>query len=308
MRFSLGLPVHRVDAAAEFVTGDAIAEIARAAELAGFAAVFLTDHPAPPARWVHGGGHVTTDPLVTLAFAAAATSTIRLQTNLFVPAYRHPLIAAKAVASLDLMSGGRVILGVGAGYLEPEFHALDADFEHRNHVLDDALRTMVAAWSADDVDGVATAPRPVQQPGPPVWIGGNSKRAIRRAVELGQGWVPMPSPASAAPHLRTPGLESLDDLRSRVDYLREQCAVAGRDSDDLDICFMPSGLDMFAKATPDAAQVVDDVAALASIGVTWATVALPADTRRELLTAIDSFARDVLSHSTEVGGGAIPRR
>src|SRR4051794_35518321 len=274
MQVSLGLPVHRVDAADEFVTGAAVADISRAAEAAGFAAVFVTDHPAPPARWVRGGGHVTTDPLVTLGFAAAATSTLRLQTNLFVPAYRHPLVAAKAVATLDLLSGGRVILGVGAGYLEPEFDALDADFEHRNDVLDDTLRTMVAAWSADDVNGVATTPRPVQQPGPPVWVGGNSKRAIRRAGELGQGWVPMPSPAAAASHLRTPGLESLDELSVRLDYLREQCAAAGRDAQELDVAFMPSGLDMFARARPDPGRVVDDINALAAIGVTWVTVAL----------------------------------
>jgi probable F420-dependent oxidoreductase len=301
MQISLGLPVHRVDAPDEFVTGAAVAEIARAAEAAGFSAVFVTDHPAPPARWVRGGGHVTTDPLVTLGFAAAATSTMRLQTNLFVPAYRHPLVAAKAVATLDLLSGGRVILGVGAGYLAPEFAALGADFERRNDVLDDALRTMVMAWSGDDVDGVATTPRPVQPPGPPVWIGGNSKRAIRRAVELGQGWVPMPSPAAASSHLRTPGLESLDDVQARIDYLHEQCAAAGRDSGDLDICFMPSGLDMFAKATPDAAKVVDDIAALAAVGVTWATVALPADTRRDLIAAIDTFGRDVIPQSSETG-------
>src|SRR3954462_10323346 len=237
MQVSLGLPVHRVDAADEFVTGAAVADISRAAEAAGFAAVFVTDHPAPPARWVRGGGHVTTDPLITLGFAAAATSRIRLQTNLFVPAYRHPLVAAKAVATLDRLSGGRLILGVGAGYLEPEFAALAADFEHRNDVLDEALRVMVAAWSADEIDGVATSPRPAQQPGPPVWIGGNSKRAIRRAVELGQGWVPMPSPAAAAGHLHTPGLESLDDLRARLDHLREQCTVAGRDPAAIDVCF-----------------------------------------------------------------------
>ena len=297
MRVSLGLPVHRVDAGAEFVTGPAVAETARAAEAAGFAAVFVTDHPAPPSRWVRGGGHVTTDPLVTLSYAAAATSTLRLQTNLFVPAYRHPLVAAKSVATLDLLSGGRVILGVGAGYLEPEFAALDADFEHRNDVLDDALRTMLAAWSTDAVGDVATTPQPVQQTGPPVWIGGNSKRAIRRAVELGHGWVPMPSPAAAAAHLRTPGLESLDDLQVRLDYLREQCNAAGRDREDLDVCFMPSGLDMFAKAAPDAAKVVDDIAALAAIGVTWVTVTLRADTRRDLLTAIDSFGREVIAQT-----------
>src|SRR3954453_11823836 len=169
MQVSLGLPVHRVDAAEEFVTGAAVAEGARAAETAGFAAVFVTDHPAPPARWVDRGGHVTTDPLVTLAFAAAATSTLRIQTNLFVPAYRHPLLSAKSIATLDVLSGGRVIVGVGAGYLEPEFAALGADFERRNDVLADALRVMPADWTSKAVRGATGAPGPVQQPPPPIW-------------------------------------------------------------------------------------------------------------------------------------------
>src|SRR5205823_13499131 len=144
------------------------------------------------------------------------------------------------------------------------------------------------------VDGAAPRPRRVQQPHPPIWIGGNSKRAFRRAVELGQGWVPMPSPAAAAGHLHTPGLESLDDLRARIGYLREQADGAGR-TEPLDICFMPSGLDMFAKAMPDAAQVRDDVAALDEIGVTWATVTLPGETRGDLLSAIEGFGADVVS-------------
>jgi probable F420-dependent oxidoreductase len=295
MQFSLGLPTHRIDAAEEFVTGDAVAEISRTAEACGFSAVFVTDHPAPPARWVARGGHVTTDPLVTLSFAAATTSTLRLQTNLFVPAYRHPLLSAKAVATLDRLSGGRVILGVGAGYLEPEFAALGADFDNRNDVLDDTLRSMLAAWSGDSSGDVATAPTPVQQPHPPVWVGGNSKRAIRRAVELGQGWVPMPSPAAAAGHLHTPGLESYDDLRGRVDYLREQADAAGRSLDGFDLAFMPSGLDMFAPSPPEPARVRADVAALTELGVTWATLTLPGQTRSQLLAAIESFGRDVIA-------------
>src|SRR4051794_41864011 len=173
MQVSLGLPTHRIDTGAEFVSGDAIASIARAAEDAGFAAVFVTDHPAPPAAWLDRGGHHALDPFVALSFAAAATTRLRLQTNLFVPAYRHPLLSAKAIATLDVLSGGRVIVGVGAGYLEPEFAALGADFERRNDVLDDALGAMTAAWTSDDVDGVTTAPRPVQQPHPPIWVGGN---------------------------------------------------------------------------------------------------------------------------------------
>jgi probable F420-dependent oxidoreductase len=293
MKVSLGLPTHRVDAAAEFLAPGAVPELARAAEDAGFAAVFVTDHPAPPAEWIAGGGHHTLDPLLTLAVAAAATTTLRLQTNLYVPAYRHPLLSAKTVATLDVLSGGRVILGVGAGYLDGEFAAVGADFEHRNDVLDDAIRTMRAAWTGEPVDGVLSLPRPVQRPGPPVWVGGNSRRAIRRAVELGDGWVPMPSPARAATALRTPGLESREDLAVRIDLMRELAAEVGR-TEPLDIVFMPSGLDMFAKATPEHARVLDDIAALGQLGVTWATVTLPGDTRADLLREIEQFGDKVI--------------
>ena len=294
MQVSLGLPTHRVDAATEFVTGEAVALLAQAAETAGFAAVFVTDHPAPPVEWIAGGGHHTVDPFVTLAWAAAATTTLRLQTNLFVPAYRHPLLSAKQVASLDVLSGGRVILGVGAGYLEGEFTAVGADFAARNDVLDDAIRTMRAAWTGEPVDGVLCLPQPVQQPGPPIWIGGNSTRAIRRAVELGNGWVPMPSPQRASKALRTPGLESTAALAERVALLQQLATEAGRD-DPLDIVFMPAGLDMFNRASPDPSQVLDELHALSDLGVTWATVTLPGDTRAALLAEIHRFGADVIA-------------
>jgi len=298
VQVSLGLPTHRVDAGREFISGEALAELARGAEHAGFAAVFVTDHPAPPSRWLERSGHHTLDPLVALSFAAAATTRLRLQTNLFVPAYRQPLLSAKAVATLDALSGGRVTLGVGAGYVEEEFAALGVDFERRNDLLDEAIRTMKAAWTGEPVDGIVSLPRPVQRPHPPIWVGGNSRRAIRRAVELGDGWVPMPSPQRAAKALRTPGIESLDDLRTRIAMMRDLAAEAGRHA-PREVVFMPSGLDMFAPAPPPAAAVVEELQALAEAGVTWATVCLPADTRSELLRQIDAFGRDVL--------GALPQ-
>ena len=294
LRVSLGLPTHRVDLGDEFVSGAAISSLARAAEDAGFAAVFVTDHPAPPATWLQRGGHHTLDPLVTLAIAAAATTTLRLQTNLYVPAYRHPLLSAKAIASLDVVSDGRMLLGVGAGYLEDEFAAVGANFADRNDVLDQALSTMKRAWAGDVVDGVLCLPRPVQQPHPPIWVGGNSRRAIRRAVELGDGWVPMPSPQKAAKALRTPGLESIADLRQRIQLLRDLAEESGRRS-PLDIVFMPSGLDMFNQARPDASAVLDELHELQSVGVTWATVMLPGETRAELLREVERFGADVIA-------------
>jgi len=136
-------------------------------------------------------------------------------------------------------------------------------------------------------------PTPAQPGGPPIWIGGNSTRAIRRAVELGDGWVPMPSPQRAAKALRTPGLESHDDLAARIAVLHDLAAEHGREA-PTDIVFMPAGLDMFAKASPDHARVADDLDSLAQLGVTWATVTLPGDTRAELLAQVSAFGAKVL--------------
>ena len=107
MHVSYGLPTHRVDRGDEFLAPGAIGELARAAEDAGFGAVYTTDHPFPGDDWLAHGGHHALDPLVALSFAAAATSTVRLHTNLFIVAYRNPFLAAKGIATLDVLSGGR---------------------------------------------------------------------------------------------------------------------------------------------------------------------------------------------------------
>src|SRR5262245_52676837 len=108
VRFAIQLPTDRVEAGDEFVSGAAVAAMARAAEAAGFDAVAVSDHPAPPARWVATGGHHTVDPFVVLSFAAAATTRIRVLTQVIVLPYRHPLLLAKAAASLDALSAGRL--------------------------------------------------------------------------------------------------------------------------------------------------------------------------------------------------------
>lgn len=304
MFFSLGLPTHRVDAGADLIGADAVMEMARAAEAAGFDAVFVTDHPFPGDAWLARGGHHTLDPMVTLSFAAAATRELRLHTNLFVPAYRNPFVSAKMISTLDALSGGRVILGVGAGYLEPEFEALGADFAERNDRLDEALRAMRAAWTGESVllegSGYAAAgntmlPRPVQER-IPVWIGGNSRRAIRRVVDLGDGWLPMPAPAKASKTLRTPGIENLADLRDRLGYLREYAESVGR-TEPVDVTFMPRGLSMFSGGALDADAIVEDLAEQTDAGVTGVTVALPAGTRSEFLEQAAAFGELVISRA-----------
>jgi alkanesulfonate monooxygenase SsuD/methylene tetrahydromethanopterin reductase-like flavin-dependent oxidoreductase (luciferase family) len=142
MRYSIALPVDHVEFAEEFCTGEAVAEIAAAADRLGYHMVFATEHPMPERKWLESGGHHALDPFVTLGFAAAATRRLRLLTNLIVLSYRSPFVTAKAATTLDRLSAGRLTMGVGAGYLEAEFRALGVDFETRNQATDEALKAM----------------------------------------------------------------------------------------------------------------------------------------------------------------------
>jgi len=290
MRHSIGLPTDQVEHASEFVTADAVMETAAAAEAAGFDAVFVTDHPAPDAKWLAAGGHHALEPLVALSFAAAATTTLQLQTHIMVLAYRNPFLTAKSVLSLDVLSGGRVILGVASGYLKPEFGALGVDFEERNELTDEAIDVLRAVWTTDDVAwqgrhfasrGVTMRPRPTVDGGPPIWIGGNSTAAIRRAVERGNGWVPFPNPRSASRAVRTAEIATIDDLARRIDVLRELSEERGR-TEPLDVCFSP-----FDRQGPG---VRGEVEQLASIGVTWSVLAVEATSRAEWIDRMRALA------------------
>jgi probable F420-dependent oxidoreductase len=308
VRISLGLPTHRVDLAEEFVSGAAIVELSRAAEDCGFDAVYVTEHPFPEAKWLQHGGHHALDPFVGLSFAAAVTSRIKLQTNLIVLAYRNPFLTAKAITSLDALSGGRTIIGIGAGYLESEFLALGVDPAKRNELTDQAIRAMTAAWSGEaiewDGDGFNAAgnvmlPRPVQNPRPPLWIGGNSNRAMRRVVELADGWIPMPttgmSDAAVAKRLKTSPLDSAAALAERVKKLHEMCADAGRTNLPT-VAFTPPSLLLAhpGAAMPAAQHMVDEAGELAEAGVSQLTISLPAETRPDLLAAMEKYASDVI--------------
>jgi probable F420-dependent oxidoreductase len=299
---SYGLPTHRVDRAEEFLAPGAIGELARAAEDAGFGAVYTTDHPFPGDAWLSHGGHHALDPLVALSFAAAATSTILLHTNLLIVAYRNPFLAAKGIATLDVLSGGRTIVGLGAGYLEPEFDALGVPFADRNDRMDEALAAMDAAWTGESVTfegttfrapGNTMLPQPLQRPRPPLWIGGNSRRAIRRAVDAGDGWCPFPNPARMAARTRTAPLESAADLARALEYARSYADEVGR-TEALTVCFIPDGLSMGGGPVDDG-RVVASIQELAAVGVDWVAVALPGDTRDAQLEAIDHFAGSVLA-------------
>src|SRR5262245_34988276 len=172
---------------------------ARAAEAAGFDWLACSDHVCVPVSRAQAMGPTWYDAGSSLAFVAGVTSRIRLLSHVLVVPYRHPLIVAKQYGTLDHLSGGRVILGVGSGHLKPEFRALGADFERRGKISDEYVDAIAAAWEQEvahfDGDAVTfrdmlVAPRPARQPRPPIWVGGNSRAAVRRAARHGDGWVP----------------------------------------------------------------------------------------------------------------------
>ena len=291
VRVSLGLPVERVDTGAELVSGEAIADLAALYERSGFHAAFVTDHPAPDDRWLAGGGHHAMEPTVALAIAASSTHRLLLHTNVYVLPYRNPFLAAKALASLDVVSGGRLIAGVAAGYLRPEFEALGVDFDDRTDRLEDALRLLPRIWAESGVSAagpgytarsVSAEPRPWHRPHPPIWVGGNSPAALRRAVHHAQGWSPFPTPGGMERGVRTSAITSLSGLAERLVGARELCREVGR-TEPLTVCFVPFALaDYHQDPDRGLAALFDEVAELEDLGVDWVALSVPGLTRAEI--------------------------
>lgn len=205
-------------------TPEGIVETACKAEELGFDAVLLNDHiivdgsPRALPSWGN-----TYDPLIALSYVAARTTRIRIGTSVLIMPYRNPIATAKMLATLDQLSGGRVIAGVGVGWCEAEFAALGVPFHERGARTTEYLRLWQACWGPDPVTfqgqffaftDMYIKPKPVQQPHPPLWIGGSSRPALRRAAEFAQVW--QPTQMSAA------------DMRQCQAYLREACTRIGR--------------------------------------------------------------------------------
>jgi probable F420-dependent oxidoreductase len=181
---------------------DELVQVARACEQAAFDYVAVCDHVAIPADKAPAMSTTWWDTVATLSYLAAVTERVRLLSHVYVLPYRHPLVVAKAWATLDRLSGGRAVLGVGTGHVEGEFDALDVPFADRGRLLDEAIDAVRAAltdefashqgehWTFTDV---GQRPRPVQR-SLPIWVGGSSKPAMRRAAERGDGWLPQGPP------------------------------------------------------------------------------------------------------------------
>jgi probable F420-dependent oxidoreductase len=278
-----------------------IQDVAAKAESAGFDGFALTEHPIPGARWLAHGGHQSLDPFVALGAAAAATNRIRLLTHLAVACYRNPFLLAKSAATVDKLSGGRMILGLGTGYHKTEFYALGVDWEERNDLFDEALEVLPQHWAGEafsykgrhfDARDVIARPRPVQNP-IPIWIGGNSRLARRRVVERAQGWMPMLGSAQLSATARTPAISSMDELLPYITELREAVAAAGR-SDPIDILTSYPGLSAQSPGTdPDRHR--EAFAELEKAGVTWLLVSSPTHTPAATEDFLGAFGSTYLS-------------
>jgi probable F420-dependent oxidoreductase len=278
MRFMFQYPdLHGSDG--DLLDAGSVTDVAAAVEAAGWSGMAFTEHPVPGIRWLASGGHQTLDPFVALGAVAAVTRHIRLLTYLTVLPYRNPFLVAKAAATVDKLSNGRFVLGVGTGYLKGEFRALGVDFDERNELFDEALDALPMHWSGAPFDYRGThfeardaiaLPRPVQTP-IPVWIGGNARITLRRVAERAQGWMPLVGPPELAATTRTPAVGSIADIAERLGMLRE---LAGERSTSLDVA-VPFHVSSMGSLVVERGRYEHELGLLQELGVTWVIVVGP---------------------------------
>ena len=297
---------------------DQVLRIATKADALGYASIFVTDHvvlPSSMARSVYpysptgqlpgGAAQDYLEPLAMLGCLAHATSRARLGTSVLVIPYRHPVVTAKMLATLDRLSGGRLILGAGVGWLREEFEALGAPpFEARGAVTDEYVRLMRAAWTTDPVTfegrwasvrAVHALPKPVQPGGIPVWIGGHTDAAVRRAATLGDGWHPI--------GMRPPAMLPPEAYAAAVRRLHTWAQGAGRDPKSITLSLRvpmdvrakglkpPAGDRPMFQGTAD--QVIADIRSYAAVGVTHFVFDFTHADLRAALDNLERFAHDV---------------
>ena len=271
--------------------------IAQACDRNGFFYVAACDHACVPRERAAAMGTTWYDTVATLGYLAAATRHVRLMSHVYILPYRHPVLSAKAFATIDALSGGRVILGVGAGHLEGEFATLGVDFKRRGKLLDEAIdlvkQAFLEEYPAHDgptwpVREVGIAPRPVQRPRPPIWVGGSTPAALKRAAERGDGWLPQGTPRAELPQaiatIREHRRKKLGDVPIEIGTMSEWLYVG-----------TPS-FDVGANArTGTAEEIAAHLRGLKDIGVHHFGVRFRARSCDELIDQIDAF-----------GGGVAP--
>jgi probable F420-dependent oxidoreductase len=292
---------------------EAITRLAQRADTLGFDSIFVTDRMLIPVSPTSGYPYSPTgafplgpdepwlEALTAVTYLATVTRRIHVGTSVLVVPYRNPVFTARALATADYLSGGRIILGAGIGWWRAEFAALGVPFAERAARTDEALRIMKAVWTRprvsyqgkfwqiDEAGGVL--PQPVQRPHIPIWIGGHSEAALRRVVALADGWHPL--------GLRPPVALHPPEMGAAVRRLRDMAAAVGRDPASIAITFKgPVKFDPAAPVgrpplTGSAPQIVEDLAAYAAAGVGHFILDFSVPTVPEMLEVIERIAADV---------------
>ncbi len=287
--------------------------LAERAETLGYDALWVTDHIvipfqiasrypySPTGEFIIDATGDYLEPLTSLAFLAGRTRRIRVGTSVLVVPIRHPLEAAKALATLDVLSGGRLIVGVGTGWLAEEFATLGVPFADRVARTEEYLRIFKEVWTNPrprfegrfvSFPGIGFQPQPRHKPHPPIWIGGHGPRALRRVAELGDGWKPV--------GLRPPGTLEPDAFAVEVRKLHDLTAARSRDPATITVAIKvpvafvpgPAGASRpLLTGTP--AQIVEDLARYRAAGVRHFILDFATADPGEMHETLDRFARDV---------------
>ncbi|MBI1885552.1 MAG: LLM class F420-dependent oxidoreductase [Chloroflexi bacterium] len=289
MQYGVCIPHYR-----HLASPDIPAGAARAAEGAGFDSVWVSDHIVMSEALVQAFGEAFLEPFAVLAYLAGITSRVRLGISCAILPYRHPLLVAKEVATIDQLSGGRVVFGAAVGWAQGEFEALGVPFRRRGAITDEALEVITVAWTEAvpsfegrfyKFDAIKVEPKPVQKPHPPVWVGGVSDKGVDRAVRFGSVWHPTYLP--------------LEVLEERVRYLREAAAKAGKKPPAVaarafcQLADQPLGEGRRTWfGSPE--EVAADVRRHAELGVSYVLVEFMAPDKASLLQSIEKFASRVV--------------
>ena len=306
--------------AGPLASADNLTRLATGAEALGYSHATFSDHVVIPtdvaARYPYSdtgefstaGNGERNEQLIELAFVAARTSTLRLVTSVMVVPHRPAVLAAKQLATIDVLSGGRVTLGIGAGWMREEFEAIDApDFDKRGKVTDEYIAAFRELWSKErpkfsgefvKFDNIIFAPKPAQKGGIPIWVGGESGPALRRTARLGDAWYPIGS-NPAFP------LDSLARFRAGVEKLHKFTAEAGRDPKSIGLAFR---FPKYGAALPDKAgdgerrlfsgtpaAIAGDIKALTAVGVSAIDITFDGNTVATMLEEMKRFAGEVLA-------------
>ena len=282
-----------------FSAPDVMAHIACTAERCGFESLWAPDHsaipdphqskcPYTPNGEIPGGPNSPlVEPMSALSFVAGLTSTIKLGTGIMILPQRHPLYVAKEAATLDLVSGGRAILGIGSGWCAEEFAALGLDFHQRGKRTDEALQALRVLWRDDpstfrgahfNFERIRSFPKPLQDGGVPIIVGGHSRAAARRAARYGDGFYPLTPIVDAD----VSKIDLVKEIKELITLLKEECAKVGRNFDGFDI-------------TSAAPPRLDLIKRLEDLGVTRVSLGLAASDRDGITRSLEKMANDIIA-------------